>query len=256
MCTAIAMKHPVRLLTLLASALVLAAPLAPSHALGEPGHGLARHQTGHQADHRAKHRGKPAKQTSSRASAWTIEDPSFPFRWETCDPIPYRVNLGGTSHRNLVVLRSALDQIAEASGFTFQYAGSTSVVPFHKGHDTLDQVPDDGLYVAWTTAGQVPRLAGNVIGLGGPGVSYHRVGTEWQVTSGGVAIDRTTRLSTALDADGPTLKSLLLHELGHAMGLGHSRSKANVMYEGLGSWSRPVLGPGDRAGLRDLGASC
>jgi hypothetical protein len=251
------MKPPVRLLALLASALVLAAPLAPTRAIQEPAHAWPMHQ----AD-RSKHPDRPGRHgasaapASSRASAWTREDPSFPFHWETCEPIPYRVNLEGTPRRNLVVLRSALAEIARASGFTFQYAGQTSVVPFRKGQDTMDQVPDDGLYIAWTTAAEVPRLAGTVIGLGGPGASYLRVGTEWKVTSGGVAIDRSARLSTALHADGPTLKSLLLHELGHAMGLGHSPSKANVMYEGLGSWSRPELGPGDRAGLRDLGASC
>ena len=92
-----------------------------------------------------------------------------------------------------------------------------------------------------------------VLGLGGPGVSSQRVGGEWQVESAGVVIDKTARLTTRMVA-GPSLMSLLLHELGHAMGLGQSASKANVMYEGLGRWSRPHLGPGDRAGLHDLGA--
>ena len=227
------MKPRARLLTALASALLVAAPLAPAHAAKVAA-------------------GSPA---SKRASSWTLEDPSFPFRWDGCKAIPYRVNLGGTPRRNLTVLKAAIKDIAGATGFTFRYAGPTSTVPFRKGRGALEQVPDDGLYIAWTNARVVPRLAGNVIGLGGPGVSYRRVGTQWQVNSGGVVIDKSAHLSTALHANGPTLKSLLLHELGHAMGLGHSRSKANVMYEGLGSWSRPYLGPGDRAGLHDLGAS-
>jgi hypothetical protein len=55
--------------------------------------------------------------------------------------------------------------------------------------------------------------------------------------------------------DGPSLMSLLLHELGHAMGLGHVAAKSEVMHEGLGPWSRPYYGPGDLAGLARLGAA-
>jgi len=228
MSTAIAMKNAVRLLAVLASALVLtSAALAPAHA--------------------AK-----SAAVASRASSWTLEDPSFPFRWDGCEAIPYRVNLAGTPRRNLRVLRAALDQIAAATGFRFRYAGTTSEVPFRSGRSALDQVPDDALYVAWTTASVVPRLAGNVIGLGGPGTSYSRIGTQWRVESGGVVIDKSAHLETAIGKRGATLEALLLHELGHVMGLGHSESRANVMYEGLGSWSRPRLGPGDLAGLRDL----
>ena len=64
----IAMKHRARLLTVLASAVFAVLPLAPAHAVS--------------------------------ASAWTREDPSFPFRWNPCQPIPYRVNLGGGSRRD------------------------------------------------------------------------------------------------------------------------------------------------------------
>lgn len=264
MSTAITMKHPVRHLLALASALLLVAPasaLGAGHAPGHHGKHARKHHGNQHAErhakqrakrhrtHASKHHGEPA---SSRATAWTVEDPSFPFRWDGCESIPYRVNLGGTSGRNLGLVKAAVAQIADATGFTFTYAGATTTVPFHKGRGALEQVPDDGLYVAWSTAAAVPSLSGNVVGLGGPGVSYRRIGTQWQVHSGGVVIDKSARLSTGR-GNGPTLMSLLLHELGHAMGLGHSRSKANVMYEGLGSWSRPYLGPGDLAGLHDLG---
>jgi hypothetical protein len=256
--TAIAMNRPALFFAALASAAVLAAPLAPLDAVTMPVHrtgdaGSTVPQAPADAT-RTVHRPRAghAKKTSARATAWTREDPSFPFRWDGCEPIPYRVNLGGTPPRNLRVLKAALAQISAASGFTFRYAGPTSAVPFERGSDAMDQVPGDGLTVAWTTAAVVPRLAGSVVGLGGPGVSDERVGTQWQVESAGVAIDKSARLSTRT-ADGPTLLSLLLHELGHAMGLGHSPSKANVMYAGLGPWSRPYLGPGDLAGLHDLG---
>jgi len=185
---------------------------------------------------------------------WTREDPSFPFRWDPCRPITYRVDLAGTPRRNLKVLRSALHDVSVASGFRFVYAGRTTAVPYAKGRSALHQVPGRGLTIAWATPRKVPGLAGHVVGLGGPGTSYSRVGSDWQIDSAAVVIDKTASLTTAM-VKGPSLKSLLLHELGHAMGLGHSRSKADAMYAGLGPWSRPHLGPGDKAGLRALGAS-
>jgi len=192
--------------------------------------------------------------TSAVTHPWTREDPSFPFRWNPCQPITYRVDLAGTPRRNLRVLRSALHDVSAASGFRFVYAGHTAAVPYAKGRTTLDQVPADGLTVAWATPQRVPDLAGHVVGLGGPGASSRRVGADWEIESAGVVIDKTAVLP-ATAVKGPNLKSLLLHELGHAMGLGHSRSKADVMYPALGPWSRPRLGPGDKAGLHALGVS-
>lgn len=218
------MKHRARLLLAVVSGLLLLFPLAPAHA-------------GHAA-----------------RTSWTREDPSFPFRWDACHPIPYRVNLAGTPHRNLKVVKEAVAQIARVTGFDFVYAGGTAAVPFAGGSGALQQVPDDGLYIAWASARQVPGLQGNIVGLGGPGVSYQRSGDSWRVQSGGVVIDKAAHLTDAR-VTGPSMLSLMLHELGHAMGLGHSSSRANVMYEGLGPWSRPRLGPGDKAGLRRLGAA-
>ncbi|HVX52923.1 matrixin family metalloprotease [Nocardioides sp.] len=200
----------------------------------------------------------PARAAASRAEAtqWSLEDPSFPFRWNPCAPIPYRVNLGGTSRRNLHVVERAIKQVARATGFTFVYAGSTRSVPFARGRSAARQIPGQGLVIAWTTPRRVPALAGDVVGIGGPGASYHRDQTGWEITSAGVAIDRAAAAHLPRGmVDGPSLMSLLLHELGHAMGLGHVASKSEVMHEGLGPWSRPHYGPGDLAGLAALGAA-
>jgi len=226
---------------LVAAAALLATPAMPARALGAaPG------APGTHAHHHA---------AGSAARQWSREDPSFPFRWDPCAPIPYRVNLGGTSHRNLREVRQALKQVAGATGFTFVYAGSTHGVPFARGRSADRPIPGQGLVIAWTTPRRVPALAGNVVGVGGPGVSYHRDRTGWQITSAGVAIDKAgaARLRRGM-VDGPSVMSLLLHELGHAMGLGHVASKHDVMHEGLGPWSRPHYGAGDLAGLAQVGA--
>ena len=158
----------------------------------------------------------PAQAHPARATSWTREDPSFPFRWAPCRPIPYRVNLGGTSHRNLKVLKAALADVSAATGFTFEYAGTTHAVPYARGRDSAHQVPAGSLTIAWATPRKVPSLAGGVVGLAGPGGSYRRVGTDWQIDSGAVVLDKTAHLTTAM-VDGPSMMSLILHELGHAL---------------------------------------
>lgn len=233
-----------KLATVLAAAAALLATAMPARA-AEPAPGRADSTTV-----------RPAYRPVGSAAQWSREDPSFPFRWNPCTPITYRVNLGGTPHRNLRLVRQALAQVAQATGFTFEYAGTTHAVPFARGRSALRQIPGQGLLIAWTTPRKVPALAGDVVGIGGPGVSHHRDQTGWQITSAGVAIDKAgaAHLRRGM-VRGPSLMSLLLHELGHAMGLGHVASKSEVMYEGLGPWSRPHYGPGDLAGLAQVGAS-
>jgi hypothetical protein len=230
-----------KLATVLAAAAALLATTAmPGHAAAPSTHAPAAHVT---------------YRSAGSATQWSLEDPSFPFRWNPCAPIPYRVNLGGTSRRNLHVVKRALAQVARATGFTFVYAGRTHSVPFARNRSAARQIPGQGLVIAWTTPRRVPALAGDVVGIGGPGPSYHRDQTGWEITSAGVAIDRkgAAHLRRGM-VDGPSLMSLLLHELGHAMGLGHVASKSEVMHEGLGPWSRPHYGAGDLAGLAQLGA--
>ena len=56
--------------------------------------------------------------------------------------------------------------------------------------------------------------------------------------------------------DSATLRYVLLHEIGHMLGLGHVDSRAEVMYE----WAQPhdpkqEYAAGDREGLRLVGAT-
>jgi predicted Zn-dependent protease len=46
--------------------------------------------------------------------------------------------------------------------------------------------------------------------------------------------------------------TLVLHELGHVMGLGHSSAADQLMFHESSSSTRPMLEAGDLAGLQKL----
>jgi len=70
---------------------------------------------------------------------------------------------------------------------------------------------------------------------------------------GGVVVDAGARLSGGF-GKGKTIGALLLHEIGHAMGLDHAGATSQIMYPSLQSGFRGRYEAGDLAGLHALGA--
>jgi hypothetical protein len=86
--------------------------------------------------------------------------------------------------------------------------------------------------------GAVP--AGGEIGV----TAWKAVG-PWLVTAGVVISSQAE----------PYLATVLRHELGHALGLGHAAQPNEIMYPSVGHSSPTDYQAGDRAGLQRVGAS-
>ncbi|HJQ04702.1 MAG TPA: matrixin family metalloprotease [Nocardioides sp.] len=174
------------------------------------------------------------------------------YRWNPCAAIRYRVNLAGTSSTNLKLIRAALGRVHLATGLNFVYAGSSRVVPF--GGAWNRSVPGSGLYFAFVTARTVPAIKG-IAGLGGEGALVTTASGSKVVASGGVSLEKGwwSKLYGGF-RNGPSRGSLLLHEIGHAIGLMHVSAKPEIMYPVLGPWSYARYGRGDLVGLQQLGA--
>lgn len=174
------------------------------------------------------------------------------YRWNPCAPIRYRVDLAGMPSTNLKLIRAALQKVHLATGLSFAYAGSSRVTPFGGGWNR--SVPASGLYFAFVTAQTVPAIKG-IAGLGGEGALVTTASGSKVVASGGVSLDKGwwKKLYGGFK-DGPSRGSLLLHEIGHAIGLMHVGAKPEVMYPVLGPWSYGRYGWGDLTGLQQLGA--
>ena len=216
----------------------------------------------------AKAVAKPAAKapTAAKASAATAADFTSIFAgqapalveagWATCSaPITWSVDTRGLSAdeaaAQIANIEWAFGQWAQVSGLSFQYAGTTTLA---YNDSSFSLKPADGsatpsrhVYLAFVADSDSDRMGGGVVGLGSPS-------TVWPTTKeivNGTAVFRTDHIkkSGAREA-----KALILHELGHVLGLGHADDAANIMH-GIVT-DDTELGAGDTNGVRTMMKPC
>lgn len=173
-----------------------------------------------------------------------------PVRWNPCVVHTYRVNLGGLPASTLTLVQKAVRAVAAGlGGETWRYAGPTTLVPRLDGEATRARLGAD-LVVAFARPGpgvrESPDLGGTTAGVGAADSSVE----DLSAFSGGVVvIDSRPSMFGRMSAR--TRMTLLLHELGHAVGLAHTTRRSEVMYPVVSA--RTGWGKGDLAGLARLG---
>ena len=197
---------------------------------------------------------------------------SVVVRWAPCikrngatktHVIHYRVNPAGHASR-VKLAKRAVGKLAAASGLTFAYDGKTSYLPhnaLHNGTLTFQALDEERkanvpFVIAWAKAGTGPG-ASNLLDSGeaGKGTVSWRSGTtsELRINDGAVVIRRNAgkQLKSGFGSGG-TVGSLLLHELGHAVGLQHA-SPGEIMAPIIDSRTPGNYAAGDRTGLAKVG---
>ncbi|GAB46966.1 M66 family metalloprotease [Mobilicoccus pelagius] len=191
-----------------------------------------------------------------------------PVRWDPCTPIGYRVNLRGAPEGALADVHHAVAQASAASGLKFRYLGTTSVVPGSSSTSAPSTYPaDTALVVAFATP-STSRFLGrgtDVLGVGGVFYDLHpaKVGrTTWhRAVQGYVVLDAGRELPGGFGTGSEkgvlgTRGQVLMHELGHALGLDHPTTgdQAQIMFHET-TYKEARWGAGDLTGLRRLGAT-
>jgi len=185
-------------------------------------------------------------------------DPGSPVGYDPCREIDVVVNPEGGPRDGVAIVRDAMSEIGRLSGLVFHYDGETTERPSWEGTylpSFLGHVRTRPVLVSWATSAEVPQLAGDVAGIGGSVPVPEHDGVIRYVT-GGVTLDADEFAQLAEDGDGaPFMRAIVLHELGHVVGLAHVDDPRELMYgDNVGMLD---FGAGDRLGLATVGSgSC
>jgi hypothetical protein len=179
-----------------------------------------------------------------------------PVRWDPCRPIHYVVRPAGAPPGGQALLDQAIARISALTGLVFVADGSTDEAP-SADRPVLDRSRYGNRWspvlIAWTDPTEYPEMAG-AAGRGGPAaVAGDRVGRRHYV-SGVVLLNGANLRDVAnWNAGRAKIRGVILHELGHLVGLGHSSDPNQLMFDRQTVLAGERLGDGDLRGLSALG---
>jgi hypothetical protein len=197
----------------------------------------------------------PATSTGSHAFLELRPD-GGPVRYDPCRPLHFVVNPSGMPDGGLRMVREAVDAVSAATGLVFTEGG---VVNEPLSEERAPHQPERygdrwaPILIGWGDASTFPMLSGETVGLAGSDVLAPAGPGSERFVSGQVALDRQDfRDMLALPDGYQHARAVVLHELGHVVGLDHVADPTELMHEENNGQTR--FGPGDLEGLAVLGA--
>lgn len=176
----------------------------------------------------------------------TREDGS-PLRYDPCAPLHVVINPDGEIDDGTRMIEESVSSVALATGLQILIDPDTDARPGESAEASGERRPPPVL-VAWADAKESKELKGDIAGIGGSAESYDG---DWYDT-GEIVLDAPDLAAIAREEGYEVARGVVMHELGHVVGLDHVDVKGELMQpegeRGIVDW-----GPGDRAGLASLG---
>lgn len=184
----------------------------------------------------------------------TQPDSLDPVTYDPCRVIKVVINDRTAPPGTEGLVQQALVDVSVATGLRFVVEGSTDERP-HERRESYQR----GRYgdrwapvlVAWSDPEEYPMLEGPVAGVGGSAAHQRSPDDPVMFVSGAVVLDGP-QLGELMAFGAEEVRAVILHELGHVVGLDHIEDRYQLMHH-TGMPGITTFQDGDRAGLARLG---
>ena len=174
-----------------------------------------------------------------------LDKSGLPIRFEACKLLTWSVY---GSDQEIALTREAMVLLETSTGMTLKEVAYDGFLPLI---DPLPSSPSSrtGIVVRWSSEAEVPDLAGSVAGVT-QSLWWSLGGKSWRSFS---AISLESTGETLTRVGGNSAWSVLLHELGHAVGLAHVEDLNQIMFPTTWYGTSDRYQQGDLAGLARVG---
>lgn len=177
-----------------------------------------------------------------------------PVTYDPCRVIEVVINPRTAPLNGDILVREAFDRVSAISGLQFQIVGETDEKPSKERAAFQPERYGDKwapVLVAWSDPLEYPDLEGEVAGMGGSSRVRQKTGNSTYV-SGEITLDGPDISDLVTDGYIDEARAVIMHEIGHLLGLDHVNDESHVMHE-RGKIGVSDFASGDKAGLALLG---